>query len=558
MAVKTTSDLLARANGIRLSVALGAVTPSTVGALIRDLIDSILSPASEINPMQYGAIGDGSTSDNAALLNAISAAVSAGVPVNGRGKTYGVAGNLVLISGTWLKDITFKQLTPGAAGDVRTLTSSGVNNLKFERVKVDRNGNGTNGAVNDDAGIYLDGGSGHYFEDVEVFGNDMGTGVSIHNATNFDMVRTHVHDMLYVLGADPGDDRVQGIWLNGCSRFRNIEPKAHDLGGNFGTGATTKYSRGMVYSGCSDFTVLSPQAWNVDQGHDVSGSSGNVRFAINGGLMSDCYTWGFKFANSARDGTITGAVAVRCGQGGFVASGPGDAISVMTGDLDFVGCEAYDTGSNGVWATTSGFRIIEGALGAAGSPRGIRFLSCKAHDRQGVPTMDYGYLSNVPANTDGRYNECIDCRTLGAGTAETSGINESYCAVSFNAAQSIANNAWQGVNWDIDVDLGEMHSTSVNTSNIVIRRAGKYRVTYGASFAANATGQRGVSLYKNGVQFPGGMVLVNAASAGETSLNVAFTIDCAVGTTLLLGVFQNSGGALNLQTSSSGVVEQLT
>ncbi len=513
---------------------------------------------------RFGAVGDGVADDKAAILAAINAAIAASaattrsVPVVGSGLVHGVSGNLELPDGAHMRDVALKQLDPDAAGDVRTLTSDDADSIRLVRVTVDRNGDGTNGALSDDAGIYISGGSGHYFEDLEVFGDDIGTGIAIVGASDFRCVRLYARDMNYDLGADPGDDRVQGIWFQNCSKFAIVDPLAHDLGGNFGAGATTRWSRGIVYGGCSDFTVHNPRGWNVDQGHDITGSDGNVRFEITGGLMQDCYTFGFKFANSARDGTITGAVALRCGQAGFIASGPADTISIMTSDLDFVGCKSYDSGSNGAYGTAAGFRITDGGAGAAGSTRGIRFIGCKAHDRQGSPTMDYGFLNDVAANSDGRYNECDpSCVSFGHVTAAFSGMNASRCTARFNAAQAIGNNAWAAVNWDLEDDRGAMHSLVSSTDIVNNRRPGVYRLTAGVSFAANATGQRGIRFYEQGSEVPGSTVLVNAAAVGETSLVTTITLELTTTRNLVLGLFQDSGGNLNAQTTSRFTVEQI-
>lgn len=519
----------------------------------------------------FDAVGDGVTDDTVAVRAALAAAVAASVAVTGRvavsgaGRNYAVSGNISLPENAYLVDIKLTQLTPGAAGDVRTLTSDGVGNIRLERVTVNRNGNGTNGALGTDAGIWISGGSGHYLENVEVFGDDMGSGLVVTGATDFDLVGAHVRNINYSLAANPGDDRVQGIWLNNCSNFRITNPKTHDLGGNYGAGATTQWSRGLVFGGCSDFTVLNPQAWDIEQGVDLTGSAGNTRFEIVGGMVADARTWGFKFANSARDGTVTGAVAIRCGQSGFVAQGPAEAaLAVLTSEISFVNCTAFDTGSNGIWgavANVAGFRVANGTFDI-GSTRGIRFVGCRAIDRQAVKTMEYGFHNEVEPNTDGRYVEQIDCIATGYTVAAFEGMNAPRCTGNRNAVQSIPNNAWTPVDWNTDTDLGALHDPASNNDQFNPRRSGQWRMTAGVAFAANVTGVRGVRLLDNGGVIPGTTVLVNAASAGETALVTTmvrqFLVDAA-GTprSLRVEVFQTSGGALNLQTTSETVVEQV-
>lgn len=77
MTVDTKANLLTRANSIRTSVALGAVTPSTVGALLRDIVDSLGGALGILNVESYGALPTNSGAVNdAAITSAVSAAVS--------------------------------------------------------------------------------------------------------------------------------------------------------------------------------------------------------------------------------------------------------------------------------------------------------------------------------------------------------------------------------------------------------------------------------------------------------------------------------------------------
>ncbi len=502
------------------------------------------------------AAADGETDDTTAMMDGIRAAISRGVPLSGGGRTYGIAGNLLMPANTWLQDIAFRQLTPGTG--IRTLETNGGDNIRLVRTVVDRNGNGLSGNLNGDAGIHISGGSGHYFDGVEVYGDDVGSGFLVWNASNFECFRVYAHDIAYA-GPDPGDDSVQGLWFSGCSDFSLVACKAHDLGG-FSGGPATQYSRAFSLGGCSDWTAHNCRAWDVDQGFDVTGSEGNVRFEITGGLMRDCYTVGWKFANSARDGSVTGAVAERCGLFGFGASGPAELLAINTSDLTFYNCCAYDTGSNGVWGsllTVAGFRIDDGETTAAGVSRGIRFIACKAHDRQSVPTMEYGFFNDVAANTDGRYNETIDCISTGHTVAAFSGMNASRCTAGLvSGTQSIPNATWTAVSWTTETDLGAMHNASSDV--IRARRAGTYRVTAGACFDANAIGVRGIRLTLDGNEILGTAVVVAATGAGtSTNIVTTYMLDCIEAAALRVEVYQNSTGALDITQLSAFTVAQV-
>lgn len=544
--------LLSEATAIRDATATNYNTATRVGGLLVELVNGM--PC--IHVATYGAL----TTDLVGAINfaaitaAMAAGAAAGIPVTGSGLTYGVVGNLVFPDGVMLQDITLKQLAPGAAGDVRTLTSAGGNNIKLRRVKVNRNGNGTNGALATDAGIYISGGSGHYFEDVEVYGDDMGSGFAIVGATDFEMVRTYVHDIKYLLGADPGDDRVQGVWFVSCSSFSHTDTRVNTLGGNFGAGATQRWSRGVVYGDCHDFTVVNPRIWDVDQGHDVTGGpAANERFSVTGGLARDCKTYGFKFANTARDGKITGVTAERCGLACFEVSG-GPDLATNTCDLEFDGCVAYDAGSNGFWANARGFDVQENAA-TIGATRGIRFINCKAHDRQSVPTMARGFTNDTAANADGRYNEVINCRSIGHTIEPFLNFNQGRVELA-RTAIGVASGAWTLVAWDSETDYGAMYAPP--SGQVFARRAGNYQAAVGITFAANAVGQRGVRLVgAGGTPIPGASLLVNAAAAGTTELSLNWPKKMLAGDEIRVEVWQSSGGALNIQSTSTAVVQQV-
>lgn len=306
---------------------------------------------------------------------------------------------------------------PGDGDGFRTVEFQSCNNVTLRNVRVDRAGTGAVGQLNYHAGVWIEGGTGHLCEDVEVFGDNVGTGFLVTDADHFSVVRLHVHDINYDLASDPGDDSVQGFWFRFCESFRVISPTVHNLGGDYGAGATTKYSRNP-FSGCNDFDLDDTQVWEVDQGIDLTGSDGNTNFRIHGGCVTDCYSAGWKFANSARDGVVIGASAERCDLYGFFCSGAGELLDVLTGEITFINCLAVDTGGyQGTYVgqdrRPAGF-AVEDQGAVIYPPTGIRFIHCAARDRQDVPTMKYGFMSETDSTSG---NECIGCVSSGHTSA---------------------------------------------------------------------------------------------------------------------------------------------
>lgn len=132
-----------------------------------------------------------------------------------------------------------------------------------------------------------------------------------------------------------------------------------------------------------------------------------------------------------------------------------------------------------------------------------------------------------------------------------------------SATLSLTTATWTQVTWDSESwDTDTMHSTGSNTSRLVFTTAGRYWLNVAAWFDANATGSRGVNLTKNGAgsRSASNVVLsdavLSAASIGETFVGVTVERAFAAGDYIELFVYQNSGGALNLQAGTNKTVLQ--
>lgn len=126
------------------------------------------------------------------------------------------------------------------------------------------------------------------------------------------------------------------------------------------------------------------------------------------------------------------------------------------------------------------------------------------------------------------------------------------CLLLRSGNQSIANNTDVAVLFDNEgFDTDSFHSTSTNTSRITIPsgKAGYYQFNYNVMWAANSSGLREVMLFKNGgrVQYYTAL----AISSGSQSEAITMIQSAAVGDYFELYVFQNSGGALNLQGTAT-------
>lgn len=124
------------------------------------------------------------------------------------------------------------------------------------------------------------------------------------------------------------------------------------------------------------------------------------------------------------------------------------------------------------------------------------------------------------------------------------------CAVTSSTDQTIANNTNTAVTWDTeDFDTDGFHSTSSNTSRFTIPsgKAGKYLCTATWRWDNNATGDRYVAIWKNGVA---AKTFFTAATTNYPSGTVTAVLNLAVNDYVEFYAVQNSGG--NRDISKTG------
>jgi len=516
---------------------------------IRNIGDLIEDEFGYIN----GAVGDATADDTSAVVASFAASALSGKWLDGQNKTYAVSGNVSLPAGLKLRNAKFKQLTPNSTTR-RTLVSAGVNNLSLENVTVDRNGTGAQGSLSDAAGVWISGGSGHHLRGIEVFGDGKGSGIAIHGTSDSSYYDLYAHDIDF---DEPGatDDRVQGIWLNGNTNCSFYSPRATRLKGNATGLPDTRYTRGICVAGSVRCTIIDPKVSVVDQGLDASGSAGNVWLTVLGGHIKDCCTFGLKIANSGWGVTVIGTVAMDCGWAGFVVSGPAESGLTYKGeDILFLGCKAYNIGSNGFAGAHIGFRIMQAAFDLD-FPKGITFSQCEAHDTQNTPTMQYGFHCEVgPDTTIGKFNTLNECRSFRHLTAASLGFQNFNCLVRGSSTQAVATATPTIVSFQTgneDIDGCEMHSDSTNPERITIQKRGYYRIHTGVAFAANATGFRRVQIRKGGVNIPGANRSVAALGGTQTSAQAETISFCLPGQYFDVEVEQTSGGSLDISRPDS-------
>ena len=114
-------------------------------------------------------------------------------------------------------------------------------------------------------------------------------------------------------------------------------------------------------------------------------------------------------------------------------------------------------------------------------------------------------------------------------------------------SQSIANNAAQNVAFDGTeaYDTDSMHDTVTNNDRVTCNTNGLYLFSFYGVFASSATGTRYAQLSLNGTTSYG-LVRIPALSGVPTPLAITMQIPMVAGDYVVVKVFQDSGGALNL------------
>lgn len=112
------------------------------------------------------------------------------------------------------------------------------------------------------------------------------------------------------------------------------------------------------------------------------------------------------------------------------------------------------------------------------------------------------------------------------------------------ATQSIPDSTWTAIQFtaDDEWDTDGFHSTSSNTTQLVVPTGmgGRYAIAGFARFASNATGNRLLSVYRNGAE----KQTMTVAATVERNVAVLLELALAAADYVEMFVWQNSGAAL--------------
>jgi len=545
-------------------------TPSGVGAVVTTVQTKLRE---SVSPKDFGAVGDGIADDLAALKLSL----ESGYPVDGLGLTYAINGTCAPANFKGLFNANLKQIGDNSAANVQTLKLVGISDFFIKDVSINMGSNVTTLFADDgNSGIYIGGSSPSSYitnfnvSNVKVTGNGCGAGIQIRHAKHFTISDCKVFDRISGSSPDPTNDSQNGIEFINCHRWSGRSLVVHNLKTRLGGVDTVKWTRGILCAEAVDCALSGCSSSEVDQGFDFSGGYvaadgylGNRRWSLSNCVASSCNTYGFKFANVTKEGTVVGCVASNIGTIGFVTSAPSSITAgqekLITQNIDFVGCKVINmlgTGWSGAGAT--GFRVMSNATYPT-YPRSICFHDCVVLDTQDTPTTLSGFVSDAAPPTYGETDygkdvasTTIDC-TVGPGIATPySGIGPPLCVITGSGTQTIPNGTYTEISWGTEMsDTSRLHNPASNPEKIYIKKSGWYTINAQISFDTNATGVRIIRLRKNGAVLDRSTMTAAPVTGASSSIATTVPVILAAGDYISVEAYQNSGGDLDVKTNES-------
>ena len=129
------------------------------------------------------------------------------------------------------------------------------------------------------------------------------------------------------------------------------------------------------------------------------------------------------------------------------------------------------------------------------------------------------------------------------------------CRIYHDAAQEITSGTWTTLTFNSErFDTDDMHSVLANTNRIYAQRDGIYLAYFHGAFAANAVGLRAVTIRHNSST---SIASLSTTAHGTTTsrLSAATVYQMSAGDWFDFIVYQNSGGALNLNVYANFSIE---
>lgn len=161
-------------------------------------------------------------------------------------------------------------------------------------------------------------------------------------------------------------------------------------------------------------------------------------------------------------------------------------------------------------------------------------------------------LTDTPANYVGDALKVLRVNA-GQNAVEFATITGGYtegARVRHNANQAIPHNVWTILAFNQErYDTDTIHDNVVNNSRLTCKTPGVYVITFVFSWVANATGWRLAYFYLNASTYIA-IVAWDAVATDQTRMSMTTIYKLALNDFVEAGVYQNSGGALNVNSNT--------
>lgn len=399
----TSASLSATSSDVgKVFIAHGA---GTGGAPLVTTIASINSPTSiEMATTAVTSVASGcnwtkATNDTVALEAAAAASVASGIPLDLRGRSYGVT-QFDLPKNLRMRNGLFIDLAPATNGrqTIRHLGDT-TGFIDLTTIKVDRNGGSTITTLYQNQAIQLVNLDAARLVDVEVYGNDSGECIKL-NVIDKVHLDVHVHDARYVHSSQT-DDVVEAVvfeLVTKVSGFVTID----GLGRTDLTSAMRdRFSRGLTLNNAQQLD-LSVNISRCEQPIDISGATpsfGQIR-----GTVRHCYSAGIKLANAQAGLNIGSLTIEHCGRCGVQVTGSNDVettLGTWAQDILVSGVKIRNIGTNQAYAggtfDPSGIIIERNSSNSPANqfPKGVQVANNHITSDQGAATFTLTNGSSV-------------------------------------------------------------------------------------------------------------------------------------------------------------------
>lgn len=327
--------------------------------------------------------------------------------------------------------------------------------VRLQTIRVLRGSHPQTGGA-DGGGILVDYAAPVVMDDVEVTGDGKGAGISISNSAQVQLKNLNIHDMNWAPYAgdnifevasvksikedfgwnnfpiyqfDTARDRfvrvrvqeqLTGLALVSCNEVQLVDSRVARLQTKIGDRLYPLQADGVTVGHVRDFVVRNCHFSEVWEGIDFTYNSGE-NFVYENCTTSDTLVFGFKLAHPKRNGKLIDCTSYRAGGAGFV-------MEPEVENVEFIRCQAVETGAGGYWTTDDGRRLMTIAgfrldtRSGLPTPRHIKFDMCQAINTTYPGAMDFGFLCGSDIDPAERDVRAIDCTSEGERVSDVRGI----------------------------------------------------------------------------------------------------------------------------------------